>query len=287
MSTSSSSYTHRPALSSRHFTRLSSILNEANAHYRAVAASARASTRPTHHARSRAQKLGLAVNIKAAVNCPEREVSVKPLPVIERSPVPQHRKPLPQKRPTLSLIVPPTVAARTQVDVPTSTGPYSSISLSPTAAPAPAPTVLRGPHVPWRGPTSRFSLTPNDPIFEVSMFSLPPRPAPRPDEAPVLAYPPTSGAADYASSSDTASVSGCASSSTGGSSRASSSGPTTPDDSQIPGLSLIQAFATAKRKNDALLELDEDATTVVVDKRPKYERKSWVRAHARGGRQLC
>ncbi|KAJ7139339.1 hypothetical protein C8R44DRAFT_867489 [Mycena epipterygia] len=28
----------------------------------------------------------------------------------------------------------------------------------------PAPTVLRGQHVPWRGPTSRFSLTPEPPV---------------------------------------------------------------------------------------------------------------------------
>ena len=45
----------------------------------------------------------------------------------------------------------------------------------------------------------------------------------------------------------------------------------------IPGL--MHTLSAAKRKNTVL---DFGEATVVVEKRPKYERKSWVR-----GRQLC
>ncbi|KAJ7652153.1 hypothetical protein DFH06DRAFT_1134679 [Mycena polygramma] len=255
---SSSSFTNRRAsMSPRHFERLSTILSESNEHYRAVAAAVRAAKKPTFHARTRAQKLGLSLDIKLAVNCPERQVSVIPLPVIDRAPSPS-QQPRPRgrasQRPALRLVLP-----RAQADVPCSGGPYSTVALTP--APAVAPTVLGGQNVPWRGPTSRFSLTPSDPIF-----TLAPRRAPEPPVVPdvpfdedddmstwELAYP-ESGAADYASSSSSYESSSCTSSS-------GSSGPATP------------------RKND-LLEMD--VSEAIADKRPKYERKSRAR-----GRQLC
>ncbi|KAJ7356498.1 hypothetical protein DFH08DRAFT_802539 [Mycena albidolilacea] len=319
---SSCVYTRRPALSPRHFSRLSTLLKDANARYAVVATSVRAATQPSHSARARAHKLGLAVNVRAAAACPEAQVSVNPLPVLERS-TPPPTSPLPHKqqqqqptlqqqrgRPALRLVLP-----RAQADVPISTGPYSTISLAPTPQPsaaAAAPTVLRGQNVPWRGPTSRFSVTPSDPIFsvapalchqgpsdlapfilaDVDLFSVPPRPAPRPEEAPVvpemlfefdadeeweLGYPPASGAADYASSS-----SSCASSSSGSSS--SRSGPVTPDDADALMPGLLAAFNSAsakKRKTSAVLDFDEAR---VVDKCPKYQRKSWART---AGRQLC
>ncbi|KAJ7859498.1 hypothetical protein B0H14DRAFT_3864042 [Mycena olivaceomarginata] len=313
---SSCAYTRRPALSSRHFSRLSALLKDANARYAAVAASVRAATQPSHSARARACKLDLAVNVRAAAACPEAQVSVRPLPVLERS-TPPPISPLPRKqqqqraRPALRLVLP---HARAQADVPTSIGPYSTISLAPTLQPsaAAAPTVLPGQNIPWRGPTSRFSVTPSDPIFsvapaprrqppshapfipaDVDLFSVPPRPAPRPEEAPVvpellfefdadeeweLGYPPASGAADYASSS-----SSCASSSSGSSS--SGSGPATPDDADALMPGLLAAFNSAsakKRKTSAVLDFDD--ACVVVDKCPKYQRKSWARA---AGRQLC
>ncbi|KAJ7804702.1 hypothetical protein B0H14DRAFT_3883329 [Mycena olivaceomarginata] len=316
---SSCAYTQRPALSSRHFSRLSALLKDANARYAAVAASVRAATQPSHSARARACKLGLAVNVRAAAACPEEQVSVRPLPVLERStppPMPrkQQQQPTLQQqrgRPALRLVLP---HARAQADVSTSTGPYGTISLAPTLQPsaAAALTVLPEQNIPWRGPTSRFSVTPSDPIFSVApaprrqppshapfipadadLFSVPPRPAPRPEEVPVvpemlfefdadeeweLGYPPVSAAADYASSS-----SSCASSSSGSSS--SGSGPATPDDADVLMPGLLAAFNSAsakKRKTSAVLDFDD--ACVVVDKCPKYQRKSWARA---AGRQLC
>ncbi|KAJ7820609.1 hypothetical protein B0H13DRAFT_2129991 [Mycena leptocephala] len=264
-------YQRHASLSPRHFERLSMILSESNEHYRAVAAAVRAAKKPTYHARTRAQKLGLGVDIKLAVNCPERQVSYIPLPVIDPTSPVQHRpRGRASGRPTLRLVVP-----RAQADVPISGELYSTLSLTPGAAvrPAAAPTVLRGQNVPWLGPTSRFSLTPSDPIF-----TLAPRRAPEPPVVPDVPFDeddintwelryPESGAADYASSSSSyVSSSSCASTSS-----ASSSGPETPADADvIPGLTL----SATKRKNDLL---DEAA-----DKRPKYARKSWAR-----GRQLC
>ncbi|KAJ7431518.1 hypothetical protein B0H11DRAFT_2261800 [Mycena galericulata] len=282
---SSRSQHPRASLPPRHFERLSAILAEANKHHSAVAAAARAAKRPTHHARSRAQKLGLSVCIKLAVACDERLVSVIPLPVLDRaSPEPTQAPALPPRqrgRPTLRLIVP-----RAPADVPTSTGPYSSVSLSAGGAPAPAaaPTVLRGQNVPWRGPTSRFSLTPDDPLF-----TLAPRRAPEPPVVPVipdvpfdeeeaerffetceLMYP-ESGAADYASSTSSyasscaSSSSECSPSSSSNSSASSSSGPVTPADAEMPPIATL----SSKRRREP---------EAIVDKRPKYERKSWARA---------
>ncbi|KAJ7481419.1 hypothetical protein B0H11DRAFT_2232915 [Mycena galericulata] len=272
----------RASLAPRHFERLSAILAEANKHHSAVAAAARAAKRPTHHARTRAQKLGLAVCIKLAVACDERLVSVIPLPVLDRaSPEPTQAPALPPRqrgRPTLRLVVP-----RAPADVPTSTGPYSSVSLSAGGAPvrAAAPTVLRGQNVPWRGPTSRFSLTPNDPLF-----TLAPRRAPEPPVVPYdeeeaerffetceLMYP-ESGAADYASSTSSyassyassSSSSECSPSSSSNSSASSSSGPVTPADAEMPP---IATLSSTKRRREP---------EAIVDKRPKYERKSWARA---------
>ncbi|KAK7008153.1 hypothetical protein R3P38DRAFT_1628231 [Favolaschia claudopus] len=287
MTRSSSHQPRRPTLSAPHFLRLSSILKQANEHYHFVAASTRAATHPTHHARTRAEKLGLAINIERAVNCPGNQVSVVPLPIIETSPasspilpVPQLSKPV-RGRPALRLVVPQ--MTRPQADVPVSTG------HTPAAA---APTVLRGKNIPWRGPTSRFSVTPNEPIFAFSVppqeaqpaqiFNVRPRPAPKPEEPPVvpellfefdaddewmdleLGYPP-SGAADYAPSSSSESSSPSMTAS-------NSSGPTTPDDGDVVMPPILINFA--KRKNNVL---DFEPAVITIDKRPKYERKSWVR----------
>ncbi|KAJ6569409.1 hypothetical protein B0H19DRAFT_1135344 [Mycena capillaripes] len=261
MASSSLQHPRAGSISPRHFSRLSTILSESNEHYRTVAAAVRAAKKPTYHARTRAQKLGLSLDIKRAISCPEREVSVVPLPVIDRAPSPDQQQPQPRGRPALRLVVP-----RAQADVPVSTGPYSTIKLSP----APAPTVLRGQNNPWRGPTSRFSLTPSDPIFTIA-----PRCALEPPVVPDVPFDdddyttwelgyPESGAADCASSS-----SSDASSLPSASTSSASSGPETPADADvIPGLTL----SAAKRKHDIF----DDA---VVDKRPKYERKSW--AHRR------
>ncbi|KAJ7719232.1 hypothetical protein DFH07DRAFT_1009692 [Mycena maculata] len=267
----------RVSLSQRHFDRLSSILMEANARYTAVASATRAAKSSTHHARTRAQKLGLEICTVRAAACPEKMVSTIPLPIIDSSestPTPA-AAPLSisqRGRPTLPLLVP-------QIpDVP-----YSAISLSAEAPlpipPAVAPTVLRGQHVPWRGPTSRFSLTPNDPIF-----TLAPRRAPEPPVIPdvpldqaeadaffenwELGYP-ESGAADYAGSESSSSSSPTTypptDSSASSSSGSSSSGPVTPADAE-PIASLA---SSGKRRREP---------EAIVDKRPKYERKSWARA---------
>ncbi|KAJ7159425.1 hypothetical protein C8R46DRAFT_1354165 [Mycena filopes] len=266
-----------PFLSSRRFARLSTILADANARYTAVAAANRAARAPTHHARTRAAKLELSVDIKRAVNCPERQGKDTQL----------HTR----GRPTLRVVVP-------QPDVPTSGSyPYSTLELTSALA-HPAPTVLRGQNVPWRGPTSRFSLTPSDPIFMIA-----PRRAPAAPVVPDVPFDdftdldlddmeleyPQSGAADYAESAASFASSGSDSSSYTSSpessrseetSPASSRGPATPAD-VIPGFTFIHVNPAPKRKSS---ERDDTSVLPAVagEKRPKYERKSWAR-----GRQLC
>ncbi|KAF7350622.1 hypothetical protein MSAN_01622400 [Mycena sanguinolenta] len=77
---------HLPSLSPHKFSLLTTILRETNKHYSAVAFSVRSLIRPKHHARSRAQKLGLVVNTWASVNpdFPGREVLFQALPALER-----------------------------------------------------------------------------------------------------------------------------------------------------------------------------------------------------------
>ncbi|KAJ7628059.1 hypothetical protein B0H17DRAFT_1150799 [Mycena rosella] len=292
------SYESRHALSARHFERLSSILTEANAHYSAVATAARAAiiTKLVHppRARTRAQRLGLAVNTRAAAKCDPRSVSVVPLPVIDSAPSPPPAPPARRARPALRLVVP---RARPDVPVPVNCGPASGSGGYTGSTPAVAPTVLREQNNHWRGPTSRFSLTPDDPLF-----TLAPRRAPLPPAAadpPVvpdvpfndddedvfanweLGYP-ASGAADYVGSvSSVASYASSSSSSSESESSASnSSGPATPADSEmiaiggpVPVLS-GSGSSSGKRKTQS----EDD----VAEKRPKYGRKAWVR-----GRTLC
>ncbi|ESK95579.1 hypothetical protein Moror_12653 [Moniliophthora roreri MCA 2997] len=83
----SSSSARRPSISypiqSQHLQNLLFILRRSNEHYRQVAESLRRSMRPTSHARKRAYNLGLSVDIHKAVNCPQQQVSVVPLPIID------------------------------------------------------------------------------------------------------------------------------------------------------------------------------------------------------------
>ncbi|KAJ7075005.1 hypothetical protein B0H15DRAFT_1027312 [Mycena belliarum] len=279
---SSTSYS-RPALSEQRFARLTSILADANeTHAMRASAAARTKAKRTFHGRLRAQRLGLAVDTVRAIACPAHHVAALPPPIIERATPPPRLR----TKPTLRIQIPG--ARRAPADVPTTGAPYSTIYLSAAPAPAAAqaPTVLRGQQNPWRGPTSRFSLTPDDPLF-----TLAPRRAPLPPAAPpivpvvpfdeddvstwMLMYP-ASGAADYAASSTfssfspsaSASSSAGSSASSSGTSRVSSAGPATPADLPIAPFAL-----SAKRKSE-----DE----LLSDKRPKHGRKTWAR-----GRTLC
>ncbi len=73
------------SLPAHRFARLSNILRHSKAQYEHIADSHRVSVRPTHSARKRAACLRLAVNVPKAVNCPQKYVSVIPLPLIDDS----------------------------------------------------------------------------------------------------------------------------------------------------------------------------------------------------------
>ncbi|KAK0245336.1 hypothetical protein EDD85DRAFT_14554 [Armillaria nabsnona] len=73
------------SLPAHRFDRLSTTLRHSKAQYEYIADSHRASVRPTHSARKRAARLRLAVNVPKAVNCPQKYVSLIPLPLIDDS----------------------------------------------------------------------------------------------------------------------------------------------------------------------------------------------------------
>ncbi|KAG7090666.1 hypothetical protein E1B28_009765 [Marasmius oreades] len=66
-----------------HLRNLHAILQRANDFYHQLAIATRDSRRPTHHAKSYASKIGLTVDINKAANCPQREVSRIPLPIVD------------------------------------------------------------------------------------------------------------------------------------------------------------------------------------------------------------
>ncbi|KAF5377283.1 hypothetical protein D9615_006468 [Tricholomella constricta] len=150
----SSSYTSATPLEPYHIRNLILILRRANDHYTHVAARIRASLRPTLHARRRAQYLGLTIDVQSAHNCPQKQVSVVPLPILEVSPAPaalvhdireQAREPL-KRRPALKCAIPrSTILTRTSPNGTTSAlssgSHYSSVTLS-SAAPSEQPSVV-------------------------------------------------------------------------------------------------------------------------------------------------
>ncbi|KAJ7822806.1 hypothetical protein B0H14DRAFT_3875402 [Mycena olivaceomarginata] len=137
--------------------------------------------------------------------------------------------------------------------------PYSTISLAPTPQPsaaAVAPTVLRGQNQLQHSAAKARPTTPRSSLWtwtRTGSWNTCLRLALR------------------------FVVDSCASSSSVSSS--SGSGPATPDDADALMPKLLAAFNSAsakKRKTSVTLDLDE--ARVVVDKCPKYQRKSWVRA---------
>jgi len=160
------------------------ILRRANSHYSQLAASIRASLRPTHHARKRAQALRLTISIQAAANLDQKQISTIPLPILERVATPT---PEPAPSPTRHIVAPvPRYASQAELNkrgnevkrvgrplitctVPkkpviavldtalSSASTYSTVSMTPNSAQAPA--ALRGLNVPWQAVTSRWSAT--------------------------------------------------------------------------------------------------------------------------------
>lgn len=94
-------------LSPTQFTAVLDTIRTANLHMRRAADSARASYSPKGHAHRRARKLQLGVNVIKAANCPQRQVSIIPLPIIDISPSPTS-----QPETTVELPSPPPLRRR-------------------------------------------------------------------------------------------------------------------------------------------------------------------------------
>ncbi|KAJ6614904.1 hypothetical protein B0H10DRAFT_2262054 [Mycena sp. CBHHK59/15] len=277
MSSSSSSNTPAP-LPAHRLVRLSSILRAANARYARVAAS----------------KLGLALDIKKAVNCPERQVSVIPLPILDTAPSPAPSS-APRARPALTLVVRAPRPPRTSRTALLRAVQRRLALHWPRCGRRGADRPARAAR-PWLGPTSRFSVTratPSSRSRQTTRSSHSRRAARRSARRARRAVrrgrrgvgarlPRIHGGglrliravvvvdrlvcvAVVVPHARVVSVP------SGSSSNASSRGPSTPADTD-PGVTL-----SAKRKSE-----DED----VVEKRPKYERKSWVTGSRRAPRKL-
>ncbi|GAW02715.1 hypothetical protein LENED_004383 [Lentinula edodes] len=242
MSSSATTTNYHVPMPAHHHFNLRVILLCANERYRVIAESFRENLRLSHHARKRAQAKGLKIDTAKATRCPQKLVSVLPLHEIDTSVSPTINRaasedllpviPAAQRRPVIPRITIPAPSAPRPVM-------GSDVSVSRTAVgPSKifAPVALRGQGNPWRGPTSRFSITPNNELFQVNQPVIPDVPQ------------------DMTEAEDDASS---------GSSDASSSGPSTPDDFS----SLMIRF---KRKS---LEVEDESAA--FEKRPKYVRKEW------------
>ncbi|KAJ7058807.1 hypothetical protein C8F01DRAFT_1147291 [Mycena amicta] len=275
-----SSSTPRKVLPSTTFERLSQTLNAANTLHSSKASTFASTTCRTFHAQKRAAKLGLAVNIRRAVNCPQNRVSYLPLPVLDQAPshVVPSKEEKKRRRPALRLDIPRGIPIT--VDRPTGSAQFSIIDLvtPPVAIPAPVCGVLS-----WNAYTHQQQL--GDPAFLVAT-----RQAPVPvtivldesdDELDAfeLVYP-TADIADLDSdSSSSASMMSTADSS----SSAGSSGPCTPSDVEM---SEPTTSSAGKRKMNE--DYDGEVSDAVCEKRPKYKRKSWTRVDsAPRFRKLC
>ncbi|KAK0456948.1 hypothetical protein EV421DRAFT_1896143 [Armillaria borealis] len=73
------------SLPAHRFARLSTTLRHSKAQYEHIADSHRTSVHPTHSAQKRAARLRLAINVSKAINCPQKYVSLIPLPLIDDS----------------------------------------------------------------------------------------------------------------------------------------------------------------------------------------------------------
>ncbi|KAJ3835379.1 hypothetical protein F5878DRAFT_644388 [Lentinula raphanica] len=178
-STTASTYYHTPMPAHHHFY-LRMILRSANERYHLIAETFRQNLRLSHHARRRAQAKGLRVDTAQAAACPQKLVSVLPLHEIDTSVSPTLNRaasedlilaltPPSEQRPVIPRITIP-IASRPIVE--------RDVSAPTTRTSEPrevsAPVVLRGQGNPWRGPTSRFSITPNDELFQVHNRSVVP-----------------------------------------------------------------------------------------------------------------
>ncbi|TFK71745.1 hypothetical protein BDN72DRAFT_837325 [Pluteus cervinus] len=267
----------------QHF-HLFAVIQQANERYRRVAREIRQSLRPTLHAQRRALCLGLVVDIQKADNCPQRQISVQPLPIIDTTPSPNEvltiRIPAKSQRSTHNVL--PKVKSALQPHRPTL---QCSIPIAPrsvkesppsaqlTRAPLLAPRALRGQDIPWRGPTSRWSVDLDDDAatrpFDTSRPDVPMDTAEgtSPLDGLELQYPTTAELHQTNSSASFDTPSGSISS---GSSSRSSSMLLTPDEAgDAPVMS-----RSGKRK--AVEDVHFISMTNSSARHPKFARKEWV-----------
>ncbi|TFK38639.1 hypothetical protein BDQ12DRAFT_746328 [Crucibulum laeve] len=296
--------TQPTSLPAHHHHKLICILHTTNRRYSWIAKQVRNSLNFTGHAQKRAASLGLSVDIEMARNLPQNHISVIPLPIIEiASPeapvihfIPRYTaiEDAPSKRrPDLRCVIP----TRSSPHEGLSSSELSSVVLTAATSPvAGAPSVLRGRNVPWRGATSRWSMTsvdanPPSPLeltpvdddeddFDTTEDSNIPVSADIAADCVRLSsveqwqlpdVPIDGGSVNWqlddlsdmeaSSASPSGSPSGFL---TSGSASGASNGPVTPDAIDAPHVIRI------KRKSLEVSEVD------TFEKRPKFERKGWT-----------
>jgi hypothetical protein len=252
MSSATTTPYYQAPLAAHHHFNLRMILRSANERYHSIAEGFRQNLHLSHHAQKRAQAKGLKIDTAQAARCPQKFVSVLPLCVIDPTVSPTlNRAASEDLEPVIPLSVPVPVFARRpalpRLSIPLHTYAHrealvipSDVSVSKAARGSwniYAPAAIRGQGNPWRGPTSRFSITPDNELFQIHLCDSP---------EPVIPDLPRHLIEDS------------------GSEGGSSSGPSTPDEFSSPVVRL-------KRKP---LDVEDQPTS--AEKRAKYVRKEWA-----------
>jgi len=145
------------------FAHILATLRRANVRYQRVAHAMRHSIQPTSRACHRAHKLGLGVDIEKAVNCPQRAVSVVPLPLLDTSASYCALTSCLEELGWAGIAVSPSSPIRLRV--------LSPLELTPLSVHSYHPCI--GTHTPLQLLPSRFSVSPASPAASSPAMRLP------------------------------------------------------------------------------------------------------------------
>ncbi|KAG6896090.1 hypothetical protein C0992_010340 [Termitomyces sp. T32_za158] len=290
-----SSSTTSVILQPHHVHNLILILRRSNAHYSRVASRIRASFASTGYAKTRAQDLGLTVDVVAAVNCPQKQVSVIPLPILEVvTPPCEAIQSVIRTRPVLTCSIPPVVQTITSPNGTTSALSTGSVHSSITIASGqPKNASVRSY---WSAVTDDEDLFPRDAIDADSSDVRSTEPVEaqavwQPLDAHIdeddfvwnmdLQYPEDSASMDVCISPSSGSEAGSESSDHSGSSSASSfSGPVTPPET-LPLMIRIKRKSMEIRDSDCEDDMTDKRVRVFRDEAIRHQRRNVIRIPAR------
>ncbi|KAF9482423.1 hypothetical protein BDN70DRAFT_438037 [Pholiota conissans] len=284
-----SSSTAQNTLTRPYLNNLLHVLRSANQRYATIAASMRESMRPTFHARKRAQMLMLRVDIDKADALDQQWISTIPLPILERtttSPSSSSLSSAPRRRPV-----------RPRIVIPEGPEVYTEIALG-------SPMALSAKVVGREREIRRRSVHAAEPAPEAQRASTSIMDLLKIEASVVLEAPLVAADGRLYWASDVQEEVECVKSreergarldvpsdvdnrlSWGSDISSSSSGVSDASSSSSSGLMTPESSAglpklTIRIKRKSSMSIDTDDELVASEKRPKYERKEWVRPTTR------